>query len=425
MPQMSRPTASQSTLTRNRRPVGQRTQNARKEHSMSREDMANSVKVKSKTSFDYTIFFIVLFLFAFGMVMITSISPYNATKYYDDALLFVKNQAKYGLIGIVAMIGLGIKLPIFNKFNYQLLKVRIKIASIRLPLTIMAVGYFLVIGLQLFVLLKGHSMNGSARWLDIAGFRFQPSELAKIFVVVYAAFLAQKRPKSLDNPLKFLYYAVIISPIIVLVAKENLSTGIVIGLIFAGIFFVTSRKWWYFIAFGLVAAAGVWKNIASTGYRSERIDKWLNVETAKDAYQILQGLYALVSGGFWGKGLGNSIQKLGYIPEVHTDMIFSCIVEELGLFGALLLMAMYIYLLVRILLVAYHAPDLFGSLICVGVFIQLAAQIVINIAVVTNTMPATGVPLPFISYGGSSLIFSMLEIGLVLNVSRRIEYQDE
>ncbi|MBO6065341.1 MAG: FtsW/RodA/SpoVE family cell cycle protein, partial [Lachnospiraceae bacterium] len=158
------------------------------------------------------------------------------------------------------------------------------------------------------------------------------------------------------------------------------------------------------------------------GYRLARIDVWKDIENTPGGYQILQGLYAIASGGWFGKGLGNSIQKLGYIPEVHTDMIFTCIVEELGIVGGLLLICVYIILLIRIYKIAVNAPDLFGSLICVGVFVQIALQAILNIAVVTNTIPSTGIPLPFISYGGSSLAFLMLEMGLVLNVSNQIDY---
>ena len=156
-------------------------------------------------------------------------------------------------------------------------------------------------------------------------------------------------------------------------------------------------------------------------YRIERFQVWMNIETHPKGYQILQGLYAIASGGLFGKGLGQGIQKLGYIPEAHNDMIFSVICEELGMVGAFAVLFLFVLMLWRIFLVAINAQDLFGSLIATGVMAQIAVQVLINVAVVTNTIPSTGIPLPFISYGGSSLLVLMMELGIVLGVSNRIE----
>ena len=390
---------------------------------LTREDMDNSVRIRHAGSFDYTFLFLTLFFFIFGLVMITSISAYNATKYYDDAFLFVKNQALYGAIGIFAMVIMGIYIP---RINYKLIlkKTRIPFLKKKVPILISA-GYIICLILQWSVLVVGHSNNGSSRWFNIGSVRFQPSELTKLYIIILAAYLAQKNPKKLSNILVMSVNLLVTLPLIIPVAKENLSTAIIMIAIVIGIFWVVSRKQLPVFGIGILAAIGGVIMIKSTSYRSSRIDKWLNVETSADAYQILQGLYALVSGGFFGKGLGNSVQKLGYIPEVHTDMIFSCIVEELGIFGAIMLLALYAVLLSRILKISMHAGNLFGSLICVGVFIQLAVQVIFNIAVVTNTIPATGVTLPLVSYGGSSLIFTMVGLGLVMNVSRQIPYEEE
>ena len=155
-------------------------------------------------------------------------------------------------------------------------------------------------------------------------------------------------------------------------------------------------------------------------HRAERIAVWQNVETEPKGYQILQGLYAIASGGLFGTQLGGSKQKLGFIPEAHNDMIFTVICEELGLFGAVSLMLLFVLLLYRIFIIGLNAGDLFGSLICVGVFVHIAVQVVLNIAVVTNAVPSTGVPLPFISYGGTSVSILMAEIGIVLSVSNQM-----
>ncbi len=155
------------------------------------------------------------------------------------------------------------------------------------------------------------------------------------------------------------------------------------------------------------------------GYRSERLMNFLNPDTMDPAGQIMQGLYAIASGGLIGKGFGNSIQKLGNMPEVHTDMIFTIICEELGIIGGIMIIGLFLLILWRIFMIALKAPDLYGSLIAIGVFAQVAVQVVMNIAVVTNTIPATGVPLPFISYGGSNLLILMIEMGIVLSISNR------
>ncbi len=376
---------------------------------LTREDMDRSVSVKPKQFYDYTLLFLIIFLVSFGVVMISSISAYNATKYYDDSMLFVKNQIKYGVLGMIAMIAI-------SCCDYHWVAIRF------MRIRLVTWFYLACIVMQAVVLVIGHSSNGSSRWLEFGPIRFQPSELTKISVILLAAYVVQKVPKLLDHFMGFVIIMAIFAAPIGLVLAENLSTAIIlVGIIFV-ICFVTSRKKLYYYASIIVLAVGGMVAIFKVSYRAARIDNWLHVETADGGYQILQGLYAIASGGWFGKGLGNSIQKLGYIPEVHTDMIFSCICEELGIFGAVCLLALYAILLWRIFLIGLHAPDLFGSLIVCGVFVQIAMQVLINVAVVTNSMPATGIPLPFVSYGGSSLIFTMMEIGMVLSVAKRIDY---
>ena len=206
-----------------------------------------------------------------------------------------------------------------------------------------------------------------------------------------------------------------------MIAAENLSTAIVITLVFGGMCFIASRNKRYFVfAIILAVIAGVLFIRFGEGFRMSRVIAWKNVETDSKAYQILQGLYAIASGGMFGKGLGNSMQKLGYVPEAQKDMIFTIICEELGVFGACCVMLLFILLLCRIFQIAVNSPDLFGGMLCVGVLIHVAAQVLLNIAVVTNTIPSTGVALPFISYGGTSLAVLLMEMGFVLGVSNRV-----
>ncbi len=372
------------------------------------------IEIKPKRYFDYTLLFIVVFLIVFGLVMIYSISAYNATKYYDDATLFVRNQGKYALIGLVLMI-------LVSKIDYHIYIARFGVKKFRTNLLI--IGFVICLILQFLVLIRGDGTNGSNRWFAVGKFfKLQPSELSKLMLILMVAFIVFVSPKKLDRATGFLRVLFFTAPIIILVARENLTTAaIMIGIVFIVPFVASRKNWYYLVSFVIVLAVGI-IFIKLVGYRAARVQVWKDIENTPGGYQILQGLYAIASGGWFGKGLGNSIQKLGYIPEVHTDMIFTCIVEELGIVGGLFLIAMYVILLVRLYKIAANAPDLFGSLITVGVFVQIALQAILNIAVVTNTIPSTGIPLPFVSYGGSSLLFLMLEIGLVLNVSDQIEY---
>ena len=216
-------------------------------------------------------------------------------------------------------------------------------------------------------------------------------------------------------------------PIVGVVAYNNLSTAIIIMGITVCMLFVACPKYSYFVITGLgvliIAILVVLYAINSSdgGYRLQRIQIWLDPESYEKGYQTMQGLYAIGSGGLFGKGLGESMQKLGFIPEAQNDMIFSVICEELGLFGAVCVILLYILLIWRFLIIANNAKDLFGALLVVGIMSHISIQVVLNIAVVTNTIPNTGISLPFISYGGTSVLFLMAEMGLALSVARGIK----
>lgn len=369
--------------------------------------------VKNKTSnqhYDYTMLVLVGLLVCFGLIMVCSASAYTAVKYGLESTYYLKRQALMAAVGIIAMIGL-------SKFDYHLYTTdKFKVRPI-------LVLYALCVVLQIAVFIVGSSTNGSTRWLQlpIIG-RFQPSELSKFCIIIMVAFLINLRPRQLDSFVGFVFRMLYVFILAALVLVENLSTAIImIGIAFI-VCFVASRKWAYFFISFIVLAAGALIAIFSVGYRADRITQWLDVEN--EGYQILQGLYAICSGGWFGKGLGNSVQKLGYIPEVHTDMIFSVICEELGILGVIILLTVYVLLLWRIFKIIVNAPDLFGSLLCTGVFAHIALQVILNVAVVTNTVPSTGVTLPFISYGGTSLIVMLAEMGIVINVSSKIEYDN-
>jgi cell division protein FtsW len=366
---------------------------------------------KLHSYYDYSLLFLILFLVCFGLVMIYSTSSYNAQRIHGDATYYLARQALLGGAGILIML-------FVSKIDYRLYIRKLPIIKIR-PITIL---YFLCLFLQIFVIIFGDEVKGAKRWIEIPALgRFQPSELSKIAVILVTAYIVNLAPRRLDKIWGFIRVGLFIAPLLGLVIAENFSTGLIIGLIFVAICFVASKKKAYFIISGLVMGGLASLMIFFVDFRSDRLDAWLNVETHEKGYQILQGLYAIASGGVFGKGLGESMQKLGFIPESHNDMIFSVICEELGLFGAVSLILLFILLLWRIFVIAINALDLYGGLIATGVLVHIAAQVLINIAVVTSTIPSTGIPLPFISYGGSNLMVILFEMGIVLSISNQIK----
>jgi len=296
-----------------------------------------------------------------------------------------------------------------SRFDYRKLKRK---CAVMLGIYL-ATSFLLVL-----TLLLGSVTKGSKRWLSLGPLSFQPSELSKLVLILFLArFLAGH--EKLLRKMKGIFLALLITlPVIGPVAVENASTSIIL-LAIVGIMIFASCPWYkrFFFMILMGGALGT-VIIGSRAYRLERFVIWLDPENHPKGLQTIQGLYAIGSGGLFGKGLGNSMQKMGFLPEPQNDMIFSIICEELGLFGAMLLMGLFLLLLITFLKISLECNDLFGFLIVIGVMAHLGVQIFINIAVVTNTIPNTGIPLPFISYGGSSLFFLLTEIGVVLSVAR-------
>lgn len=366
---------------------------------------------KLHSYFDYSLLFLTLFLVGFGLIMIYSSSSYMAPLKNLQPTHFIKQQ------GIAATLGFLIMLVV-SKIDYRFYLKKFPILNIRMVTLL----YFICIVLQVCVLQFGEKINGQRRWLEI-GIKFQPSEISKIATILFVAYMISLAPRQLDKFKGFLKIGIYMVPLLGLIAGANLSTGIVIAGIIFSMCFVASRKKGYFfwLSGGLLGAVALF--IKLEPYRLERVQVWLNVETHDKGFQILQGLYAIASGGIFGVGLGESMQKMGFVPESYNDMIFTIICEELGLFGAVAVIALFVLLIWRLFIIAISAPDLFGSLISVGVLTHIAIQVILNIAVVTNSIPATGVPLPFISYGGTSVTILLAEMGIVLSVSNQIKFQ--
>ena len=347
-----------------------------------------------------------------GLVFLYSTSSYTATQKFGNAAFYLKRQGSYAIIGIIAMF-------VVSLIDYRLYIERFRLFGLR-PVYLL---YALCLFLQVIVLFVADEIYGAKRWIEIPKIgSFQPSEVTKICVIVFTAFIAYAAPKKMNRFGGFLRAGVYMAPLILLVAKEDLSTAVVLSGIFFIICFVTSKRWGYFF-FMILLAGGAAAAYIFFGeeFRASRIEGWLNIDTASAGYQVRRGLYAISSGGLTGKGLGESSMKLGYVPEAHNDMIFSIICEELGIVGAICIILLYVLLIWRIYTVAINSEDLFGSLLCIGVMAHISIQVVMNIAVVTNSVPATGIALPFISYGGTSLVLLLCEIGMVLSVSYHIK----
>lgn len=361
-------------------------------------------KQKPIRYFDYSLLFLIIFLLCFGLIMLYSTSSYYGSTRFDDAAHYVKKQFYASVLGLAAMI-------VVSRIPYQ----------IWMKFSLLA--YFGALGLCTAVIFIGEEAKGQARWIKIGPVQFQPSEIGKVAIIIFLATVIYKTPKKMGEFKSLAKVMVFVLPIVGVVAYNNLSTAIIMLGISVCMLFVASPKYSHFILMGIgVAAVGV-VFILAAAYRAERIMIWLNPENYEKGYQTLQGLYAIGSGGLFGKGLGESMQKLGFIPEAQNDMIFSVICEELGLFGAVGLILLYLLIIWRLVIISNNAADLYGALIVVGIMAHLSIQVVLNIAVVTNTIPNTGVSLPFISYGGTSISILLAEMGLALSVSRGIKLE--
>jgi cell division protein FtsW len=351
-----------------------------------------------RCTYDDTLLVTVLVLVIAGLVLLTSISAYNGNVKFHDSFYYLKKQGFATGLGLVGM-------AVISRIDYHRW----------IPLAVP--GYLLSILLGVAVLLFGEEYNGSKRWLSLGPVSFQPSEFAKVAVIVFLSWLIEKNIKKMGKFKSIVLTMLTILPIVGLVGASNLSTAIIILGIGAVMIFTASPKYLQF--FWMIAGGAGFMTIflALESYRLERIAIWRNPEKYEKGYQTLQGLYAIGSGGLFGRGLGNSVQKLGFLPEAQNDMIFSIICEELGLVGAGILIGVFLILIWRFFVIAAKAEDLTGALIATGAMAHMMIQIILNIAVVTNSIPNTGITLPFISYGGTSVVFLLLEMGLVLSVS--------
>lgn len=356
-----------------------------------------------KGSIDYPFLIVVGILLAFGLVMLFSAGSARAFNNFGDSFWYIKNQVKGVVVGLVFMY-------ILSKFDYHRLG-----GKCMLFLT----------GASLFMLVLvlvpgvGTTTNGATRWL----FGFQPSEIAKFAVILFFAFSLSKNQKILSDFWHgFIPYIAVVGIFAVLLLLEpHMSCTLLIGATACLLLFVAGAKIKHFCIIGAPVLIGVIVMIVAEPYRMARVVSFLDpfADAQGDGWQIVQSLYAIGSGGIFGVGLGQSRQKYLSLPEPQNDFIFSVLAEELGLLGVLILIALFIFLVVRGCKIAMKAPDMFGTLLVFGIVGIVGLQALINIAVVTSSVPVTGMPLPFFSYGSTALSITLAEMGIVLNVSRQ------
>lgn len=381
---------------------------------------STNTRVKKKEHsiayFDYSLLAILICLICFGLVMLYSTSSYSAMmKQNGDSLFYFKRQVLFCIVGLIGM-------WIVSRIDYHWYFERSK--------------FFYFISIFMMFLVKtplGKEVNGAKRWIKLPfEQQLQPAEIAKIAIILFIPALIctmGREIKTLEGIVKVLTWGAF-SAAVVFIITENLSTAIIVMGITCIMIFVVHPKTRIFIIIavgiiliGIVGARVLGMAMETSGnFRLRRILVWLNPEkyASEGGYQIMQALYAIGSGGFFGKGLGNSAQKM-IIPEVQNDMILSIICEELGVFGAIMVLILFGMLLYRLLFIAQNAPDLYGSLVVSGIFAHIALQVILNVMVVINCIPTTGITLPFISYGGTSVLFLMAEMGLALGVSSKIK----
>ena len=358
-------------------------------------------KVFRKGGIDAGFLSVVIILLILGLLMVFSASYPSANYNFDDGLYFIRRQAIWAGIGVAAMI-------FTIRFDYRLYKklaVPIAIATLMLLLAVFAFP----------------AVKGARRWIGFGSFSFQPSEMAKIAVIIYfAAGLSVTKEKIRDIRQLARYWGMLLIVLGLLILEPHFSVCLIIGFVAVIMLLVAGARIRHFAMASLVAVPVVIAVATQADYRMDRLKVYWDpfIDKQGDGWQIIQSLYAIGSGGFFGLGFGNSRQKYMYVSEPQNDFIFAIVCEELGMVGAFVIIALFGILIWRGIKIAMNAPDAFGSLLVTGIISLIGVQTFLNIAVVTKLIPTTGISLPFFSAGGSSLVFLMAAMGMVLNVSR-------
>lgn len=381
---------------------------ASKKSRKSFKEIISDIKIISiKSGIDLPFLFLVLTILVIGLVMMYSASYPNAYFLHGgDSAYFIKNQLVFAILGIIGMFAIScIDYNYFHKW----------------AVPILGVSFVLLI-----LVLVMPPINGVHRWIQLGSFSFQASEITKFAIVVsFAHFINLNFNRMQTFKYGILPYLTILGPTIVLLALEpHISCSAIVILLAAGMLFIGGVKLrWFGMVIGAIAAALLYLVLFTDKltYANNRIAGWFDPFSpgaGVDTWQTRQGLYAIGSGGLWGLGLGQSRQKYLFIPEPQNDFIFSVVCEELGFVGAVLILFLFALLVWRGMVISMRAKDKFGALLGIGLTAQVGLQVILNIAVVTNTIPNTGISLPFFSYGGTSLLMLLAQMGIILSISR-------
>ena len=355
-------------------------------------------------SYDIGLLFPVLFLVGIGIVMVYSASSAVALKKFGTDNLFLKKQALFALIGIVGLVAC-------RHFPYRLYR------PLSYPLLMLALVFLIAIQFTDLALAAG----GSARWLRLGRFSFQPSEFARFALVIFLAYSLEKKGEKLkDFSIGFLPHFAVLSVFACFIIKQpDFGSVAILATLTWLMLFVGGVRCRHLIGSLLLLTPLAYFFLVGAEYRMKRILSFINPwqYSADEGYQIVHSLMAFGTGGLWGVGIGKGYQKLFYLPEPHTDFIFSIIGEEFGLVGVLIIVVLYALILFKGIQIALHAPDTFGSLVAVGLTASLGLQICINMGVTLGLLPTKGLTLPFLSYGGTSLLLNMASVGILMNIS--------
>lgn len=366
----------------------------------------NTVNIGNDKPFDFKLFFSVMILLCTGIVMVASASSYYALTKFNDSNHFLIRQLAFAIIGVVFML-------VISKINYR---TYIKWSYLFYAGTLLLMILVLVPGI-------GTESNGARRWIDLKVTTFQPSELMKVALVLALSTYIVNNYKKLNSMLKYIVPALFFVAVCIVMFFQNHMSGMLIMAFITGIVFLASGmklEAKYVIPLILLACLALGGFLFAKGFRMDRITSFLNPDDdlTGSNWQASQSLYAIGSGGLFGRGLGQSRQKYLWLPEAQNDFIFSVTAEELGFVGSTAIICIFAFFIIRGIRTALNCNDLYGMLIATGITAMFAFQIIVNIAVVTKSMPVTGMPLPFFSYGGTSLVINLAAVGILLNISR-------
>lgn len=371
--------------------------------SKKKETVAN---IGSDKPFDFKLFFSVMILLCIGLIMVASASSYYALTEFNNSNHFLIRQLAFAVIGVIAMLAI-------SKINYR----------VYARFAYLIYGFVLLLMILVLVPGIGTEINGARRWIDLKITTFQPSELMKIALVITLSTYIVNNYKKLTSIPKYITPAVFFALVCVVMFFQNHLSGMIVMAFITGIIFLASGmklEARYVIPIILIGILAVGGFLFAKGFRMDRITSFLNPEEdiTGSNWQASQSLYAIGSGGLFGRGLGQSRQKYLWLPEAQNDFIFSVTAEELGFVGSIVIIGIFGYFIIRGIRTALKCNDLFGMLVATGITSMFAFQIIVNIAVVTKSMPVTGMPLPFFSYGGTSLLINLAAVGILLNISR-------